>query len=176
MGPKAARILLGEIGPAHGIRGHVLVRTYTEAPEDIASYGALEDVSGTRQFEISIVRVTPKGIVARITGVQDRNAAEALRGTGLYIERDRLPPTEEEEFYHSDLIGLSAVKPDGTPMGEVIAVHNFGAGDILEIRLEGSRTTEMVPFTRDFAPEVDLSAGRLTITMPAAEEPEQPEA
>lgn len=175
MPPKAARILLGEIGAAHGVRGHVLIRTYTEAPEDIASYGALEDEPGARSFEVSVVRVTPKGIVARIAGVDDRNAAETLRGTKLYIERDWLPPTEEEEFYHSDLIGLSVYRPDGTRLGEVIAVHDFGAGNILEFRLEDDGTTDMVPFTRAFVPEVDLSAGRLVIAMPAesGEEPQE---
>ena len=155
MGTKASRVLLGQIGPAHGVRGHVVVRTYTAAPEDIASYGALEDESGRQHFEIEVVRVTSKGIVARIAGVEDRNAAEALRGTRLFIARDRLPPTEEEEFYHSDLIGLSAFKPDGTRIGQVIAVHNFGAGDILEIRLAGSRSTEMVPLTRACVPNDD---------------------
>lgn len=172
MGVKSGRILLGRIGPAHGIRGHVLVQTYTEAPEDIASYGALEDESGRRQFEIEIVRVTPKGVVARIAGVEDRNAAEALRGTELYVSRERLPPTQEDEFYLSDLIGLPAFKPDGTRLGEVVAVHNFGAGDILEIRLGDGRNTEMVPFTKDFVPEVDLSSRRMTIDMPAEGEEE----
>lgn len=172
MSPRADRILLGEIGPAHGIRGNVLIRTYTEAPEDIASYGPLEDESGRRQIELEVVRVTPRGVVARISGIEDRNAAEALRGTRLYIQRDRLPPTEEEEYYHSDLIGLDVFRPDGERMGEVIAVHNFGAGDILEIRLVDKRTTEMVPFMRDFVPEVDVQGGRLTVDIPAGGEPE----
>lgn len=175
MAPKAARILLGEIGAAHGVRGHVLIRTYTESPEDLASYGVLEDAAGARTFDISVVRVTPKGVVARIAGVEDRSSAEALRGTELYIARGRLPPTEEEEFYHSDLIGLSAFEPGGTRRGEVIAVHNFGAGDILEIRLEDGRTTEMVPFTRAFVPEVDLSAGRLIVAMTVESGEEQQE-
>ena len=170
MGAAPARVLLGRVRAAHGIRGHVLIHTFTEAPEDIASYGPLQDESGERQFEITVVRVTPKGVVARISGVDDRTSAEALRGTQLYVERDRLPPTEEDEYYHSDLIGLSAFKPNGERMGEVIAVHNFGAGDILEIRLEGKRTTEMVPFMRDFVPEVDVSAGRLTVHMPGESE------
>src|SRR5690606_15546561 len=142
----------------------------------IASYGALQDEQGARSFEISVVRVTPKGVVARIAGVENRTAAEALRGTKLYIERDRLPPTEEEEeFYRSDLIGLTAFNPEGVRLGEVIAVHNFGAGDILEVRIETTRTTEMVPFTRAFVPEVDLSAGRIVIAMPVerGEEPQE---
>lgn len=171
MGVRSARILLGRIGPAHGIRGQLLIHTYTELPEDIASYGALEDESGTRQFEIEIIRVTPKGVVARIAGVEDRTAAEALRGTELYVDRERLPPPEKEEFYHSDLIGLDAFEPGGTLLGEVIAVHNFGAGDILEIR-PASGNTEMLPFTREAVPEIDLTSKRLTVVMPASSEEE----
>ena len=171
MGVRSARILLRRIGPAHGIRGQLLIHTYTELPEDIASYGALKDESGTRQFEIEIIRVTPKGVVARITGVEDRTAAEALRGTDLYVDRERLPPPEEEEFYHSDLIGLDAFEPDGTHLGEVTAVHNFGAGDILEIR-PASGNTEMLPFTREAVPEIDLTSKRLIVVMPASSEEE----
>lgn len=167
MGAAPARVLLGRIQAAHGIRGHVLIRTFTEAPEDIASYGPLEDDSGERRFEISVVRVTPKGVVARIAGVSDRNGAEALRGTELYVGREKLPPTEEEEFYHSDLIGLRAFRKDGALFGEVIAVYNFGAGDILELRLADSRNTEMIPFSRAFVPEVDIAAGRLTVELPS---------
>ncbi|MCL4765670.1 MAG: ribosome maturation factor RimM [Hyphomicrobiaceae bacterium] len=166
MGAEPARVLLGQISAAHGVRGHVLIRTYTDAPEDIAAHGPLWDEAGERQLEVAVVRVTSKGVVARIAGVNDRNAAEGLRGTRLFIERERLPPTGEEEFYHSDLVGLGAIAPDGTPLGEVIAVHNFGAGDILEIRLAGARSTAMVSFTRAFVPDVDLAGGRLTVAMP----------
>ncbi|MGB3718955.1 MAG: 16S rRNA processing protein RimM [Proteobacteria bacterium] len=165
MSAAPARILLGRIRAAHGIRGHVLIRTFTEAPENIAAYGPLEDQTGERQFEVSVVRVTPKGVVARVAGVNDRNAAEALRGTELYVRRDRLPPTEEEEFYHSDLIGLRAFLLDGSLFGEVIAIHNFGAGDILEIRRPDTPRTEMIPFARAFVPEVDIAAGRITVAM-----------
>lgn len=161
------RVLLGQITAAHGVRGHVLIRTHTDAPEDIASYGPLWDESGERQLEVAVIRVTPKGAIARVSGVADRNAAEALRGTRLFIERERLPPTEAEEFYHSDLVGLQAVRLDGAPMGEVIAVHNFGAGDILEILPADGRSTEMVPFTRAFVPDVDIASGRLTIDLPS---------
>ncbi len=174
MGVAAARVLLGQIAAAHGVRGHVLIRSFTDPPEDIAAHGPLWDESGERQLEIAIVRVTPKGVVARIAGVDDRGAAEALRGERLFIERARLPPTGEEEYYHADLVGLLAVAPDGAELGEVIAVHNFGAGDILEIRMAGARTTEMVPFSRAFVPEVDLTRGRLTIAMPPESEKGEP--
>lgn len=173
MSAAPARILLGRIRAAHGIRGHVLIHTFTEAPENIASYGPLEDGTGERQLEISVVRVTPKGVVARVAGVTDRNAAEALRGTELYVPRERLPPTEEEEFYHSDLLGLRAFQTDGSLFGEVIAVHNFGAGDILEIRRSDSHRTEMIPFARAFVPEIDIAAGRITVAMPSEGEEDE---
>ncbi len=165
MGSEPALVLLGQITAAHGVRGHVLIRTYTDAPGDIAAYGPLQDQSGARTFEIAVVRVTPKGIVGQIAGVADRNAAEALRGTQLLIARERLPETAAGEFYHSDLIGLPAVGPDRSPIGEIIAVHNFGAGDILEIRLKGTRTTEMVPFTRAFVPEIDIARRQVTVLL-----------
>ena len=173
MVPAAAPVLIGQITSAHGVRGHVLIRTYTDLAEDIASYGPVWDETGERQFELALVRITPKGVIARITGIDDRTAAEALRGTRLFIGRERLPPTGgAEEFYHSDLIGLNAIRPDGTPMGEVIAVHNFGAGDILEIRQVGARSTEMVPFTHAFVPNVDIAEGRLTVALPSEGEEE----
>ena len=135
---KPSRILLGRIAGAHGIRGEVLIKTFTEAPENIGAYGPLSDASGTRTFKIKSVRATPKGVVARLAGVDDRNAAEALKGIELYVERARLPAAAEGEFYHADLIGLTAVDGDGKPIGEIVAVQNFGAGDLLEIRLAGS--------------------------------------
>ena len=106
---KPDRILLGRIAGAHGIRGEVLIKTFTEAPENIGAYGPLSDESGTRTFKLKSARATPKGVVARLQGVDDRNGAEALKGIALYIERDRLPAAAEGEFYHADLIGLAAV-------------------------------------------------------------------
>ena len=159
------RILLGRIAGAHGIRGEVLIKAYTERPEDIAAYGPLDDGTG-RSFGIKVVRVTPKGVVARIEGVRDRNAAEALDSVSLYVDRERLPALAEGEFYHADLIGLAAVDPEGRPLGEVVAVYNHGAGDILEVRLTGSGKTELVAFTDAFVPEVDLAARRAVVRLP----------
>jgi 16S rRNA processing protein RimM len=159
------RILLGRIAGAHGIRGDVLIKTFTAAPENIGAYGPLSDESGTRMFRLESARATPKGVVARLQGVDDRNGAEALRGVALYIERDRLPEAADDEFYHADLVGLAAVSPDGKPAGEIIAVHNFGAGDLLEIRLAGSSKTEFVPFTDEVVPEVDIAARRVVVVM-----------
>src|SRR5918999_5656085 len=126
------RILLGHVAGAHGVRGEVLINSYTAAPEDIATYGRITDETGTRALAIMAVRVTAKGVVARIDGVKDRTAAEALKGMGLYVERDQLPETGPSEYYHADLIGLPAVAPDGTTIGQVVALHNYGAGDLLE--------------------------------------------
>ena len=128
---SARLILLGQIGAAHGIRGDVMIRTYTGEPAAIASYGTLTDKSGTKTFKIKVVRVTDKGVVARIDGVSDRNGAEALRNVELYIARNKLPKTDEAEFYHADLVGLQAIDEEGTVTGEVVAVQNFGAGDLI---------------------------------------------
>lgn len=157
------RLLLGHISAAHGIKGDVLIKTYTGAPEAIGEYGPLLDETGGRSFVLERVRVTPKGVVAHVAGVGDRNAAEALKGTRLYVPRERLPPAEEGEFYHADLIGLQAVDQTGTAIGTVIAVENFGAGDLVEIRLAESGRTVLVPFTDARVPEVDLAARRLVI-------------
>ena len=160
------RILLGRIAGAHGIRGEVLIHAFTEPPENVAAYGPLIDEAGTRAFRIEIVRATAKGVVARLAGVADRDAAEALKGVDLYVERDRLPPAAEGEYYHADLIGLAAVDPAGQHIGEIVAVQNFGAGDLLEIRLAGARQTELIPFTDASVPEVDVAAKRVVIIIP----------
>lgn len=154
---------------AHGIRGEVLIHTFTATPDAIAAYGPLSDGAETRAFKVTGVRATPKGAVARIAGVTDRDAAEALKGTELYVARDRLPAASEGEFYHTDLIGLAAVDRAGAEIGEVVAVQNFGAGDLIEIRLAGSRTTELLPFTETFVPEIDIAAGRMIVVMPDVE-------
>lgn len=170
------RILLGRIKTAHGIRGEVLVTSFAEAPEDVAAYGPLLTSDGKRAIELKVVRVTPKGVVARVKGVADRNAAEALRGTDLYVDRDKLPAPAEDEFYHADLIGLDAVAPDGKHIGSIVAVDNFGAGDLIEIRLAGSKRTEYVPFADAYVPQIDIAAGKVTIVMPVASDDDGPEA
>jgi len=161
---KPTRLLLGRIAGAHGIRGEVLIHAFTAAPEDIGAYGPLSD-GGTRTFQIEGARVTAKGVVARLAGIADRNAAEALKGAQLYVDRDRLPAADEGEFYHADLIGLAAVDPDGRPVGEIVGVHNYGAGDLLELRLAGYKTTELIAFTETLVPEVDLAGGRVVVRL-----------
>jgi len=159
------RVLLGEIGAAQGLKGEVRLRSYTQDPASIARYGALDDEHG-RRIEIESLRVTPKALVARIKGVTTREGAEALAHTKLYIARSRLPEREEEEWYHSDLIGLAVVDSGGTPIGTVITVQNFGAGDLIEVKPAAGGPTVLVPFTRDAVPEVDVEGGRLVLVPP----------
>ena len=170
---RARRILLGRIAGAHGIRGEVVIHAFTDPPENIAAYGPLADEAGARTFLIESARASGKGVVARIGGVSDRSAAEALRGTSLYVDRDQLPESAEDEFYHADLIGLAAVDRDGKRVGEIVSVQNYGAGDLLEVRLAGSGRTELVPFTDAYVPEVDIAARRALVVLPPATENEE---
>lgn len=165
--PADRLILLGEIGPAHGIRGEVLVRSYTSDPADIAAYGPLTDNTRRRNFALTVVRVTAKGVVVRIAGANDRTAVEALRGTELYVNRSCLPEPSPGEFYHEDLIGLAAIGTDGGKLGTVVAVQNYGAGDLIEIQRLNSNETELIPFTSAFVPDVDFGERRITIVPPA---------
>jgi 16S rRNA processing protein RimM len=159
------RVLLGEIGAAQGLKGEVRLRSYTHDPAAIARYGALDDEHG-RPIEIESLRVTPKALIVRIKGVTTREGAEALANTKLYIARSRLPERDEEEWYHADLIGLAVVNAGGAPIGTVIAVQNFGAGDLIEIKPSAGGPTVLVPFTRDAVPEVDVEGGRLVLVPP----------
>ena len=167
------RVLLGRISGAQGLKGEVVIHSFAEHPEDIAAYGPLSDAEGRRTFELNVVRVAEKGVIARVAGVADRTEAERLKGTELWIERERLPEADEGEFYYADLVGLRAMAPDGSEIGEVVAVQNYGAGDLLEIRLEGTRRTELVAFTDAFVPEVDLEAGRVVVRL-AGDGPAEP--
>jgi 16S rRNA processing protein RimM len=157
----STRICIGVVTGAHGVRGAVRVRTYTERPEDVAAYGPLADETGERTFRVEFVRATKGGAVIRIGEVADRDSAEALRGTQLFIARDALPPPEPGEYYHADLIGLAVLEENGTPAGTVSGVFSFGAGDLLEIDRDGSRL--LVPFTRAAVPVVDLETGRIVL-------------
>lgn len=159
------RILLGQIARVHGVRGEMVVRSFTADPADVAAYGPLSDKSGTRHFDLTLVRSGPKGVVVRIAGVQDRDAAEALRGTELYVAREALPAPEADAFYHADLAGLSAVDGDGAALGTVTGVHNYGAGDFLEVALAAGGSV-LVPFTNANVPDVDLASRRATIVPP----------
>jgi 16S rRNA processing protein RimM len=160
------RLLLGQITAVHGIRGDLIVRSYTADPADIAAYGPLTDKDGGKPLTLSVVRVSDKGVVVRAKGISDRNAAETLKGRELYVLRSQLPAADDAEYYHADLIGLEAFTEDGLTFGRVVAVQNFGAGDLLEIRTREGRDTEFIPFTNACVPEVDIAAQRLTVVPP----------
>lgn len=157
------RVRLATIGRAHGVRGEVRVKTFTADPLAIAEYDGLADEAG-RPFRIERLRLAGEVMVVKFAGIDDRNAAEAVNGIGLFVERAALPPAGEEEFYHADLIGLDACGVGGEPLGTIVAVHEYGAGDILEIAT--SRAAIMVPFTREAVPEIDLTGRRVTIVPP----------
>jgi 16S rRNA processing protein RimM len=150
------------------VRGEIRLWSFTQDPLTIADYGPLEDKSGKRQFVIDSVRPNKDFLVARIAGVADRNAAEALRNVELFLPRERLPEIDEDDtWYYADLVGLAAVAPDGAAIGTVAAVYNFGAGDIVEIAPAGGGKTLLLPFTEAVVPEVDVKAKRIVVVLPA---------
>ena len=157
-------LLLGEIGAAQGLKGEVRLKSYTEDPAAIAEYGPL-DTDDRGPIEIESIRVTPKALIARIKGVTTREGAEALNRTKLYLPRDRLPESEEDEWYQADLIGLAIVGEDGAPLGRLVAVHNFGASDIIEISRDGGKNV-LVHFTEATVPKVDIAGGNIVLIPP----------
>lgn len=159
-------VCVGAFAGAHGVRGMVKLRSFTEDPEAIAAYGPLFDEGGARRFEVTLAGRSGGLLLARMSGVEDRNAAEALKGLRLYVPREALPPPEGDEFYVVDLIGLAVEGKDGKVFGKVLAVHDFGAGELLEIGT-GDGRSEMIPFTAEAVPEVDQAGGRIVIDPPA---------
>jgi 16S rRNA processing protein RimM len=163
---RETRVCVAQIGAAHGLRGGVHLRSFTEAPDAFAQYGPLETEDRSRQLEIDSVKPSKDGFTVRFVGVTRREAAEALRNVKLYVERDRLPAPEDDEFYFADLIGLAAVTPQGEPVGDVIALHDFGAGTIIELKLAATGETTMLLFDTATVPEVDIAGGRIVVVMP----------
>lgn len=159
-------ICVGVITGAKGVKGRVRIKSFTEDPAKVAAYGPVSDEAGRRNMQLTVEEVSKAMVTAQIPGIEDRTAAEALKGCRLYVDRGLLPPPGEDEFYHCDLIGLSAVLTDGNRLGPVCAVHNFGAGDVLEIDLAGDKGTVMVPFTREVVPVIDFKAGVVKIEPP----------
>jgi len=147
------------------VRGELRLKSFTAEPMAVADYGVLETEDGLRRFELLSARPAGEVLVVRLAGIADRNAAEALTGALLYVPRERLPAPDEDEFYHADLIGLAAETPEGEAVGRVIAVQNFGAGDLVEIAVPGAPSL-LVPFTREVVPDVDVAGGRLVVVVP----------
>jgi 16S rRNA processing protein RimM len=171
----AAHICIARIGAAHGVRGAVKLWTFTDDPLAVKSYGPLITRDGARQFEVTQAREAKDHLVATLKGITTREEAERLNGIELYVARDRLPATDDDEYYHADLIGLAAVNAANEPLGRVIAIHNFGAGDIIEIA-PPQGTTLLLPFTNAVVPTVDLAAGRVVIELPDEIEGDGPDA
>ncbi|MCU4180920.1 ribosome maturation factor RimM [Bosea sp. BH3] len=158
-------ILLGVIGAPHGIRGEVRIKAFTGDPLAIAEYGPLTDRKG-RSFTIAEIRPAKEVVVARIKGVATREAAEALNGVELFVSRDKLPEAEDEdEFLQADLLGCSVVGPDGVVLGTVSTVENYGAGDLLDIATPDGRSV-LMPFTKAYAPRIDIAARRIEAEPP----------
>jgi 16S rRNA processing protein RimM len=169
-----AQICVARIGAAHGVRGAVKLWTFTEDPLAVKQYGPLATKDGARRFEVADARQARDHLVAIFKGVTSREEAERLNGIELYVGRDRLPATDEGEFYHADLIGLAAVTAADEPVGRVVAIHNFGAGDIIEIAPPHGPTL-LLPFTDAVVPTVDIASGRVVIELPREVEGEEPE-
>jgi 16S rRNA processing protein RimM len=168
----AAQVCVARIGTAHGVRGAVKLFTFTDDPLAVKRYGVLSSKDGTCRFEVTHARKAKGHLVATLTGVASRRDAERLNGLELYIPRQRLPAPDEDEYYHADLIGLAAVTPLNDELGRVIAVHNFGAGDILEIA-PAQGASMLLPFSKAVVPTVDIAGGRMVIDLPQEIEGEE---
>jgi 16S rRNA processing protein RimM len=163
--PASKRICVARIGAAHGTTGEVRLWPFTGDAGAVGRYGALEAADG-RIIEIASLRPAKGFFIARIEGVSDRIGAERLRNVDLFVPRDRLPPPAPDEYYYADLIGLVAEDLEGGPLGTVIAVHDFGAGNLLEIVPQGGGETRLLPFTAAVVPQVDIAAGRIVLDPP----------
>ncbi|MEM7074943.1 MAG: ribosome maturation factor RimM [Pseudomonadota bacterium] len=161
------RVCVGALAGAFGVRGAVRLKAFTAVPDDVAAYGDVETEDGTRRFTITLTGETTKGaLVARLSGITRKEAADALRGVRLYVLRDRLPNLPDDEFYHADLIGLEVFDTGGVLLGHVSSVFNHGASDLLEIAPPGNGAKILLPFTHDTVPTVDLTAKRIVADPP----------
>ncbi|MDP4992205.1 MAG: ribosome maturation factor RimM [Marivita lacus] len=160
------KICVGAIAGAFGVRGEVRLKSFTAIPEDIASYAPLESEDGTRSFSVKVTRQVKNGLAARLSGITTKEEADALRGTQLFVPRDRLPSLPDDEFYHTDLIGLEVTDTGGAPLGKVLSVINNGADDLLELSAPGQKQTVLLPFTKAVVPTVDLAQGRIVADPP----------
>ncbi|WP_128253345.1 ribosome maturation factor RimM [Falsirhodobacter deserti] len=160
-------ICVGAIAGSFGVRGEVRLKSFCAEPAAIADYGPLTAEDG-RSFKITLTRPVAGGLGARLSGISTKEEADALKGTRLYASRDRLPALGDDEFYHSDLIGLEVRDTGGQLLGRVSAVHNYGADDIIEVQTKGESL--LLPFTRAVVPTVDLAAGRIVADPPEVSE------
>lgn len=169
MTTDADLVLVGAVVGAFGVHGDVRVRTFTASPEGVAGYGPLLNKAGQVVLTPKRMRALPEGLALSAPEVASREAAQALKGTGLYVPRSALPPTEDDEFYHVDLIGCAVEGLDGTALGTVKAVQDFGAGDLLEVRGPDGKDWYL-PFTKAAAPLVNVAARRIVADPPVSED------
>lgn len=160
------RVCVAAITGSFGVRGEARVKSFCAEPSALGDYGPLSDDKGTREFAVTITRPVKGGFAVRLSGVKTKEEADALKGTRLYAPREALPALPDDEFYHADLIGLPVFDTGGTQLGRVKAVHDHGAGDLLEIHGPGLKSTVLLPFTREVVPTVDLEAGRIVADPP----------
>jgi 16S rRNA processing protein RimM len=163
---KPDLVCVGAIAGSFGVRGETRLKSFCATPEDIAKYAPLTDAEGTRSFTLKITRSVKGGFVVRLGGVATKEQADAMKGFRLFAPRDRLPTLPDDEYYHSDLLGMMAVDTGGEEIGKVSAVDDFGGGDFLEIALKDSDKPLMIPFTLEAVPTVDLAAGRIIVDPP----------
>lgn len=160
------RICVGAIAGSFGVKGEVRLKSFCSDPEALASYGPLFTEDGKRSFTVKLTRAVAGGLGARLSSVETKEQADALRGVSLYVDRAKLPSLPDDEYYHTDLIGLEVRDTGGVLVGKVVGVHNHGAGDLLEIMGSGMKSALLLPFTHAIIPTVDLSAGRIVADLP----------
>ena len=165
MGTPRDQILVGVIVGAHGIKGEVKLKSFTSEPLSIGRYGSLQSLSG-QSFEITKLKAAKDRFIAVLKGIGDRNEAEALKGVELFVAREKLPKLKNSETYAHDLIGLDVVLENGNKLGKLVAMPNYGAGDLLEVAVEGSPETVLIPFSKAFVPQDDCTNGRITVNLP----------
>jgi 16S rRNA processing protein RimM len=165
--PKTDRVCVGAIAGSFGVQGEVRLKSFCSDPEAITTYGPLFTEDGSRSFTVKLTRASVSGgLGVRLSGVATKEQADALKGVSLYVDRSKLPTLPDDEFYHADLIGLEVRDTGGVLLGTVAAVHNHGAGDLLEINGPGRKASLLLPFTLAVVPTVDLAAGRIVADPP----------
>jgi 16S rRNA processing protein RimM len=165
MGTPRDQVLVGVIVGAHGIKGEVKLKSFTSEPLSIGRYGPLQSASG-QKFEITKLKAAKDGFIASFKGVVDRNEAETLKGIELFVSREKLPKLKDHETYAHDLMGLDVFIEGGNKLGKLVGMPNYGAGDLLEVAVEGNTETVLIPFTSSFVPQTDFTTGKIIVNLP----------
>ena len=165
MGTPRDQVLVGVIVGAHGIKGEVKLKSFTSEPMSIGRYGPLQSSSG-QQFEIAKLKPAKDDFIVSLKNVNDRNEAETLKGVELFVARGKLPKLKTHEAYAHDLMGLDVVLENGSKLGKLVAMPNYGAGDLLEVAVDGNSETILIPFTNTFVPQNDFASGKIVVVLP----------